>query len=407
MNKWPLYFVAILLSFIILIPAAYASQVQVTVDGQLVSFPDEPPYIDRTSGRTMVPVKFISDKLGATMKWNKALQQVVFSYKKDSIMLTIGQNYALVNGKKVPFDVPAEIRNNRTMVPLRFISEVFHAEVDWNPDRNLVSVVTAKAKGTWIWNSSLIETEPDNVLRFAADNGVTNLYLQIDTDMASKTYAEFIRRAQERQIQVEALAGRPDWAYRSKREQMRKLIGWVGKYNASVAANERFEGLHFDIEPYLLPEWKTDRNALLEQWMDNARWIEQETKGSGLTVTFDVPFWLHTVKIPETDYSFSAWLLEKFDRLVIMDYRNVALGKDGIVENADAIMREASTLRKQVIVAVETAQNSESDRASFYSMSVEAMEKELQTAHRKLARYSSYAGLAIHDYPGWVAMHRK
>jgi hypothetical protein len=86
-----------------------------------------------------------------------------------------------------------------------------------------------------------------------------------------------------------------------------------------------------------------------------------------------------------------------------MDYRNHALGKNGIVDNAQVILREASALNKQVIVAVETAKSLEGDRVSFYAKSVEYMEQELQTAHWELYRYAGYAGMAIHVYRSWAA----
>ncbi|WP_336245738.1 copper amine oxidase N-terminal domain-containing protein [Paenibacillus apiarius] len=384
-----------------------ASPIRVTVDGHDVAFPDEPPYVDRKSNRTMVPAKLVSEKLGAKVKWNGALNQIAFTHKNDTITLGIGDNHAQVNGKTVTFGGGAMVKNGRTMVPLRFISEVFHADVDWKPERNQVIITTSVhnvPKGTWMWDSKLIERDPDKLINFASDNHVTSVYLQIDVDIAPTIYEDFIRSAKEKHINVEALAGRPDWAYKSKQDQIKKFIAWVKNYNASVGTEARFDGLHFDIEPYLLAEWKTDNKAVLESWMDNLRLIEKETKDSDMKITLDVPYWLNTVKVPGTEYSFSAWLLEKFDCLVIMDYRNFALGKNGIVENANAMMREASTLNKEVIVAVETAKNLESDRTSFYSKRIEAMEKELQAAHQKLSRYSSYAGFAIHDFKSWEAM---
>ncbi|MCY9756704.1 copper amine oxidase N-terminal domain-containing protein [Paenibacillus alvei] len=389
------------------IPNVYASQVQVEVDGRGVTFPDELPYVDAATNLTMVPAKFVSEKLGATVKWNRALNQIVFSYKKDTIALGIGDNHAIVNGKNVTFGGGALVKNGRTMVPLRFISEAFRAQVEWQPKQSQVSIMTAVSnvpKGTWIWDSQMIVKEADQVFSFAKEHNVTALYLQIDTDMAPAKYESFIRSAKAHGIQVEALGGRPEWAYKEKRNEIAKFITWVTTYNSSVGEEASFAGLHFDIEPYRLSGWKTNNRAIVTSWMDNLRWIEKETKGSGINITLDVPYWLNTIKVPGTDYSMSAWLLEKFDRLVIMDYRNYALGKSGIIENAQAIMREASTLKKQVVVAVETAESSEGPHTSFYSMGNEAMEKELQAAHNKLTRYMSYASFAIHDYDSWQEM---
>lgn len=413
MKKWLFYILIITLSATVLFPAVYAaSQVQVTVDGHHVAFPDELPYVDRQSNRTMVPARFVSEQLGASTKWDAKLNQVTFTYRGDAIQLAIGKSQALVNGKTIELDMPAVVKNGRTMVPLRTISQMFHAQVEWKPERNLVVVTTPKASpqfpiGTWIWDSKMIETKQDQMLQFASDHDVTVIYLQINRDIKPNVYADFVRSAGAKQIRVEALAGRPDWAYKTKQEEIHKFIAWVDQYNASAKPQERFVGLHFDIEPYLLAEWTTNNTSVLENWMDNLRFIERETRGNGLSISLDVPYWLNKIKVPGTDYSISAWLLEKFDCLVIMDYRNHALGKNGIVDNAGAMLREASTLKKKVVVAVETARSTESDRTSFYAMSADKMEQELQIAHQQLSRYASYAGFAIHDYKSWVSLSGK
>ncbi|MFB9276177.1 copper amine oxidase N-terminal domain-containing protein [Cohnella cellulosilytica] len=406
MKKWLVCMGIIALTVSLLAPAVFAvSQVQVVVDGEKLVFPDEPPYVDRESNRTMVPARFVSERLGAKMQWDGKANRATFSLQDRTILVTIGRNDAQVNGKTVTVDPPAVIQNNRMMIPLRLIGEIFQAQVEWDAQRKLAVVTTPPiSKGTWVWDSRVIEDDQDRLISFASDQDVNALYLHIDRDIAPKAYADFIRGANERHIATEALAGRPDWALEKNRDQIGAFIAWTLQYNASVGPEERFEGLHFDIEPYLLPEWDTSRKKILEEWIHNLRFIKQAAEGSGLKITLDVPYWLHDVKVPDTEYSFSAWLLEKFDCLVIMDYRNHASGKNGIVDNAQAMLREASALGKSLIVAVETARSREGERVSFYSKSADFMEQELLTAHRELTRYAGYAGMAIHDYRSWVVM---
>lgn len=407
MRKWLVWTLAIMLSLAAFTPAIYASEVRISVDGRAVQFPDEHPYVDRRSNLTMVPLAFVSDKLGAATKWDGNLKQITIKLNRDTIIFVIGDNHALVNGRRVDFEGAAALKNGRTMVPVRFISEVLHANVEWQSTRNLVSIMTSVAhvpKGTWIWDSHIIKQDQEKMISFAKMKGVTSIYLQVDRDIDPAIYEGFIRKAISEGIQVEALEGRPEWVYKSKQEDIRNFIEWVKNYNSSVGQKASFTGLHFDIEPYALSEWTKHNKAILESWMDNLRLIEKETKGSGLKISMDVPYWLNTIHVPGTNYSMSAWLLEKFDCLVIMNYRNHALGNNGIVENAQAILREASTLKKKIIVAVETVKSSEGPRVSFYSISNKVMEKELQSAHNQLARYASYAGFAIHDFKSWQDM---
>lgn len=407
MRKLLVCTLAIMLSLAAFTPAIYASEVQVSVDGRDVQFPDEHPYVDQRSNLTMVPLAFISDKLGAATKWDSKLKQITISLNRDTVILVIGDHHALVNGKRVDFEGSAVLKNGRTMVPLRFISEALHANVDWQPTRNLVSIMTSVAnvpKGTWIWDSHIIKQDQEKIISFAKMKGVTSVYLQVNRDIDPAIYEGFIRKAKSEGIQVEALEGRPEWVYKSKQEDIRKFITWVKTYNSIVGPEASFTGLHFDIEPYTLSEWTKDNKAIIESWMDNLRLIEKETRGSGLKIAIDVPYWLNTINVPGKDYSMSAWLLEKFDCLVIMNYRNHAIGSNGIVENAQAMLREASTLKKKVVVAVETVKSTEGPRVSFFSMSNEVMEKELQSAHNQLAHYASYAGFAVHDFKSWQDM---
>ncbi|WP_110932823.1 copper amine oxidase N-terminal domain-containing protein [Paenibacillus bouchesdurhonensis] len=407
MRKWLVCTLVIMLSLATFIPATYASEVRVSVDGRDVLFPDENPYVDQRSNLTMVPLAFVSDRLGAATKWDGKLKQITISLNRDTVILVIGDHHALVNGKRVQFEGAAVLKNGRTMVPLRFISEALHANVEWQPTHKLVSIMSSVGnvpKGTWIWDTHIIKQDQAKIISFAKMKGVTSIYLQVNRDIDPAIYEDFIRKAKSEGILVEALEGRPEWVYKSGQEDIRKFIDWVKTYNSSVGPESSFTGLHFDIEPYALSEWTKGNKTILESWMDNLRLIEKETKGSGLKISMDVPYWLNTVHVPGKDYSMSAWLLEKFDCLVIMNYRNHALGDNGIVENAQAMLREASTLRKEIVVAVETVKSKEGPRVSFYSMSNEVMQKELQSAHNQLARYASYAGFAIHDFEGWQEM---
>lgn len=107
---------------------------EVIVNGEKKTI-EAPPYIK--NGRTMVPVRVISEAFGADVGWNDKTKEVTIRYKDKNIILKIGSPYALVNGTQTPIDrdnlkVVPEITNGRTFVPIRFISETFGAKVEWN-----------------------------------------------------------------------------------------------------------------------------------------------------------------------------------------------------------------------------------------------------------------------------------
>ncbi len=102
-------------------------------------------------GRTMVPVRVISEQLGCAVVWKQDSQTVVIQSGDSTIQLIIGDPIALVDGIETPlYDgvAPTLVQidgGGRTMVPLRFISESLGANIDWNQDTQTASIATNKA----------------------------------------------------------------------------------------------------------------------------------------------------------------------------------------------------------------------------------------------------------------------
>lgn len=100
----------------------------VNVNGEKISF-DQPPYI--SNRRTMVPFRPIAEALGAKVDWDEIAMKVTIKGTK-VVELTIGSTEATVDGMRVTLDAPAAITGGRTMVPLRFIGEALGAGVVYN-----------------------------------------------------------------------------------------------------------------------------------------------------------------------------------------------------------------------------------------------------------------------------------
>ncbi len=126
------------------LPAAEAdaSAVKVYVDGRQLAF-DVPPMIE--NGRTLVPMRVIFEALGAEVFWDGPTQ-TVSAFKGDTgIAIQIGNPYANVNNSAIALDVPPKIVNGRTLVPLRFVSEALGCSVNWNGTTRTVSISTGAA----------------------------------------------------------------------------------------------------------------------------------------------------------------------------------------------------------------------------------------------------------------------
>jgi len=108
---------------------------------------DQPPIIE--NGRTLVPFRFIGESLGATIGWDPVKKTVSYALMDINIILTIGSTTAFVNSVATKLDVaPKILPSGRTVVPVRFISETIGATVDWNNSTRMVTVtISAKQIG--------------------------------------------------------------------------------------------------------------------------------------------------------------------------------------------------------------------------------------------------------------------
>ena len=99
--------------------------------------------------RTMLPARFVAENLGATVEWDGEKQLVTITGKTEKqedviILITIGSDYAKVNGEDVKLDSPAFVENDRTYTPIRFISENLGATVEWNETEQTVTIQRVK-----------------------------------------------------------------------------------------------------------------------------------------------------------------------------------------------------------------------------------------------------------------------
>ena len=113
--------------------------VTVKIDGEIISF-DVPAQI--INDRTMVPLRKIFETLGATVEWDGDTRTVTATKGDITICLTIDSSVMYVNEEEVVLDSPACLVNDRTLVPLRAVSEAFQSKVNWIAEERTVEIRT-------------------------------------------------------------------------------------------------------------------------------------------------------------------------------------------------------------------------------------------------------------------------
>lgn len=115
-----------------------AENITITINGTILPPEDMPPIV--LYDRTLVPARAVFEALGAEVAWNQLSQEVYVRKQDDIIVLKADQNTATKNGIDFTMDVPAKVINERTMIPVRAVSEALGCTVEWNEDTRVVAI---------------------------------------------------------------------------------------------------------------------------------------------------------------------------------------------------------------------------------------------------------------------------
>ena len=135
-----------------LVVPAMAQDVIVYLNNERMVF-DQNPIIE--NGRTLVPLRGIFEGLGAKVEWDGETQEIIGTMEEKEVILTIGDTRATINGQPFTLDVPAKIENGRTLVPLRFISESLGTEVKWDGDAYRIDIKSITDKENYLLNKMI------------------------------------------------------------------------------------------------------------------------------------------------------------------------------------------------------------------------------------------------------------
>ena len=113
--------------------------IDLVVDGEKLELDGPPQVVEQ---RTLVPLRAIFEKLGATVEWDQATQTATATKGADEVRITIDSTTAYVNGQAQTLDAPAMAIDGRTLVPVRFVSEALQADVQWIQETQTVQITT-------------------------------------------------------------------------------------------------------------------------------------------------------------------------------------------------------------------------------------------------------------------------
>lgn len=140
MKKYLKTILIVLFMLVVMGPVTYSNTltINIYINETLVNFNDVDPFID-ANNRTLVPVRFLSEDFGGRVEWLPETREVLILKEDTRITLEIGSKFAKVNNKIHEMDTQAIILDGRTLVPLRFVSEAFDFEINYEQKKDLNS----------------------------------------------------------------------------------------------------------------------------------------------------------------------------------------------------------------------------------------------------------------------------
>ncbi len=275
-------------------------------------------------------------------------------------------------------------------------------------------------RALWVWKYDLVNQPQVRAdwFPFFEQTAIRTIYLYMGEEPVShwpsdqqKNLAQFLKEAHARKLEVHALQGNPLWALKTMHP---KVIAWISgflDFNAAHSPEERIDGIHMDIEPYLTQEWETgDRDRLKKEFLELLDLCRQLIDKKA--VATDRPWavgpmakkpFVMGLAIPlfyDQEPEMEEKLLSYLDYAALMDYYDSS--RDIIAEGWPHIKR-AQKAGVQMVVGVETQDlvqmNQGKRRNTFFEEGWEEMERDIARTIGAFAGNPSFAGIAVHcDY---------
>jgi len=232
-----------------------------------------------------------------------------------------------------------------------------------------------KGRAMWVWHTPPLmvnENQRKEFFDFCINKNIKTIFLQLVISYKKQengnyigelSYEDklraFLKEATKRKIDVYALDGAPEFALRENHPIPVCIVEAVKRFNNASKEDEIFCGIHFDVEPYLLPVFQTSmRNNLFLQFLEMNKKCSKIAHEAKLIYSVDMPFWMDTdeftIEFEGKSKPLTFHVIDICDNVGIMAYRNFASGEDGIINCAQKEIEYAESAKKEVYIGVET-----------------------------------------------------
>ncbi|MBN1270510.1 MAG: hypothetical protein JXB04_13050 [Kiritimatiellae bacterium] len=269
-----------------------------------------------------------------------------------------------------------------------------------------------------LWMQILSRSEP-GVDAFLVPTGAPPTECRVDLEYPDELRA-FLREAHGAGVKVHGLDGYPEYVQKECHPVPLGIVDAVIAFNRESEPEERYDGIHFDNEPYLLIGWhdKARREEILKEFLDLNKEIQRRVRTEpGLVFGVDIPFWFQARNDQTGEIAGMATYngvrkaasyhcIDLLDNVGIMDYRDAADGADGIIVHAADLLDYADQANgAKVYIGVETFTYPLIDVWFVVGLPHELFEKMFRGAGGKCARLSRVRDLRTQMFDDGANIH--
>ena len=250
-----------------------------------------------------------------------------------------------------------------------------------------LTAAPANTRAMWLWGAD----PAAEVITWAARRNVSEIFVHVApsvlTDGGLGRLQDLKQRAVARRIKLRALGGEASWV-----TDQAAALAW----QRTVVSTGLFDGIHLDVEPYLVNGWTTDLQATETAYL---KLLDRMRSASTLPLEADVPFWFGQYSVGRRNLADE--VLRRVNAVTVMSYRDTAAGPNSLLAVSQDWLARGKAAGKRVRLAAETGPLSDCGHCTFHEEGAAVLAVELAKVDAATRQTAAFAGIAVHHYGGW------
>ena len=250
-----------------------------------------------------------------------------------------------------------------------------------------LTAAPVNTRAMWVWGAD----PATEVITWATRQNVSEVFVYVApsvlTDGGLARLQDLKEQAVAQRIKLRALGGEPGWV-----TDHAAALAW----QRTVVTTGLFDGIHLDVEPYLLPGWTTDLQATETAFL---KLLDRMKAASTLPLEADVPFWFGQFQVGRKNLADE--VLRRVNGVTVMSYRDTATGPNSMLSISQDWLVRGKAAGKRVRLGAETGPLSDCLHCTFHEEGAAALTLELAKVDAATRQTAAFGGIAVHHYGSW------